>query len=112
QQLEQRFCWAQIYAPGEAEESHVETGNMGATPYRAGDMVIAIRRLVRQSEVNNSQLYIYLLAARDLIGQQVVEYANTSFEPRISSVIGTNPMYSAAEQEVAQGRYAHWMYAV
>lgn len=113
QEFMERFCEAQIWAPEEAEELFNETGNMGATPYRNGDFAIRVRRYIRESEATDpNRLYKYLMAASDLIGFQVMEYANLNFQPRVASMIGTNPMFSAPEHEVAQGKYAHWMYIV
>lgn len=114
EQLANLFCEAQIWAPHEPTELLTDTGNFDADPYQNGMLVLRVRRIIRASErsAGEAKLYNHLLAAADLIGQQMMELANRSQRPRINQVTRTNPAYAELQSSVAQGDYAHWYYSI
>lgn len=112
-ELESRFCEMQIWGPPELTEQLAETGNLLAELYRNGVFVLRVRRLIRESEAAQPQrLYDYLLAAADILGQQIGSTANADQAPRLNAITFTNPVYASFESAVAQGDYAHWYYRV
>lgn len=114
EELQTRFCEAQIWAPDQQSELLDDTGNVLATPYRRGSLVLRVRRIVREAEWNagEQRCYQYLLAAADLLAIQMMELANADQAPRINAINYTNPMLGDFAAQQAQGRYAHWYYVV
>lgn len=114
EELKNLFCEAQIWAPHELTEFHTDTANVGAAPYRNGMFAMRVRRIIREPERNagEAKLYNHLLAAADLLAEQMMTLANRSQQPRINQVNHTNPSYAPLDHEVAQGDYAHWYYMI
>lgn len=114
EELDVRFCEAQIWAPSELTEFHVDTGNFDAEPYRNGTFAMRVRRIIRPNERDQGEakLYNHLLAACDLLAQQMMQLANRSQAPRLQNINRTNPAYASFETEVAQGDFVHWLYMI